>query len=108
VLSVDGTMLEFPNCNELKEYYGLQLGQLGSVGRVRARTLWIYETLTKEQIDYLVKHKKMPNEEEIKTDEKELTLEELKAEAKAKKIKGYSKMNKKELQEEFKKYNNDR
>jgi hypothetical protein len=39
VLSVDGTMLEFPNCNELKEYYGLQLGQLGSVGRVRARTL---------------------------------------------------------------------
>jgi hypothetical protein len=50
----------------------------------------------------------MPNEEEIKTDEKELTLEELKAEAKAKKIKGYSKMNKKELQEEFKKYNNDR
>ncbi|MDD2489879.1 MAG: ATP-dependent zinc metalloprotease FtsH [Bacilli bacterium] len=73
-----------------------------------AETLIEYETLTKEQIDYLVKHKKMPNEEEIKTDEKELTLEELKAEAKAKKIKGYSKMNKKELQEEFKKYNNDR
>jgi cell division protease FtsH len=73
-----------------------------------AETLIEYETLTKEQIDYLVKHKKMPNEEEeIKKEEKELTLEELKVEAKLKKIKRYSKMNKKELQEELKKHNND-
>ena len=34
VLAVDGSMIEMPNSPELKEYYGLQKGQEGSVGRV--------------------------------------------------------------------------
>ena len=57
-----------------------------------ADTLITKETLTKEEIDYLVEHKCLPNEE------KELTLEELKNIAKEKKIKGYTKMTKEELQ----------
>ncbi len=52
-----------------------------------------YETITKEQIDYLVENGKMPPE----LDE-ELSLTELKELAKSKKIKGYSKMNKEELE----------
>ncbi len=58
-----------------------------------ADTLISKETLTKEEIDYLVEHKCLPDEE------KELTLEELKNIAKEKKIKGYTKMTKEELQE---------
>lgn len=60
-----------------------------------------YETLTKEQIEYLVEHGKMPQEEGRDTEEKssEKTVSELKEMAKKKKIKGYSKMNKKELEE---------
>ena len=57
-----------------------------------ADTLITKETLTKEEIDYLVEHKCLPDEE------KELTLEELKNIAKEKKIKGYTKMTKEELQ----------
>ena len=57
-----------------------------------ADTLITKETLTKEEIDYLVEHKCLPDEE------KELTLEELKNMAKEKKIKGYTKMTKEELQ----------
>ena len=34
-----------------------------------ANTLLEYETITKEQIDYLVKHGKMPTDEEIKKEE---------------------------------------
>ena len=34
VLAVDGSMIEMPNSPELKEYYGPQKGQEGSVGRV--------------------------------------------------------------------------
>ena len=59
-----------------------------------ANALLEKETLTKEEIDYLVKNGHMP--EEIK-EENEKTLAELKEEAKAKGIKGYSKMNKEEL-----------
>ena len=69
-----------------------------------ANTLIEKETLTKEEIDYLVTHKCLPDDDsEIGyTDFKEaslddLTLEELKDLAKEKNIKGYSKMNKKEL-----------
>lgn len=40
-------MLELPNSNELKEYYGLQEVQKGSVGRVRARCIGIYDSLNK-------------------------------------------------------------
>ena len=48
-----------------------------------------YETLTQEQIEYLVEHKKMPQDE--------FDLEELRKEAKEKGIKGYTKMTKEEL-----------
>ena len=84
-----------------------------------AETLLEYETITKEQIDYLVKNGQMP-EEDIKaheefeksvkaekqkeTEEKiktvkleDLTLEDLKDIAKEEGIKDYYKLNKKEL-----------
>ena len=64
-----------------------------------AETLLKYETITKEQIDYLVEHGHMP-EEEIKENKDILVnkpLEELKEMAKEKKIKGYTKMTKEEL-----------
>ena len=62
-----------------------------------AETLVKYETLTKEQIDYLVEHGKM------KEDEVSMTLTELKAIAKEKGVKGYTKMTKEELEEEINK-----
>ena len=72
-----------------------------------AKTLVEYETITKEQIEYLVEHGKMPEEEkEQNKDEinyEELTLNELKELAKAKGIKGCTKMKKEELLEELKK-----
>lgn len=61
-----------------------------------ADTLLEYETLTKEQIDYLVEHKKMPDEESETSLEK-MSITKLKAMAKEKGIKNYSKMNKAEL-----------
>ena len=63
-----------------------------------ANALLEHETLTKEQIEYLVKNGKMPEEENTH----ELTLAELKEQAKEKGIKGYSKMNKEELVEKLK------
>ena len=66
-----------------------------------ANTLIENETLTKEQIDYLVENGKLPEYEE----EKELTFEELKGLAREKKIKGYTKMNKEELKEALNKVN---
>ena len=60
-----------------------------------ADTLLEYETLTKEQIDSLVETGHMP-------EEKEDTLAELKAKAKEKGIKGYTKMTKEELEEAIK------
>ncbi len=76
-----------------------------------AETLIEKETLTKEQIEYLVKYGSIDdasdNEEnddnEIKNI-KDMTVSELKELAKIKNIKGYSKMNKKELMEELIKY----
>jgi len=65
-----------------------------------ANTLIEKETLTKEEIDYLVENKCLP-EEEI---EQELTLEELKSIAKELKIKGYTKMTKEELKETIDNY----
>ena len=84
-----------------------------------AETLLEYETTTKEQIDYLVKNGKMPDEdikaheefekaskenidEDIKeeiqvADLRDLSLEELKEIAKEEKIKNYDKLTKKEL-----------
>ena len=60
-----------------------------------ANTLITKETLTKEEIDYLVEHKYLPSDDEIK----EETLEELKEKAKELKIKGYTKMSKEELKD---------
>ena len=67
-----------------------------------AKTLLKYETITKEQIEYLVKHGHMPKEE-VKDDSvkattlSDLTIEELKDLARERKIKGFNKMNKEEL-----------
>lgn len=64
-----------------------------------ATNLAKYETLTKEQIEYLVENgcmKEEDKEEEAKT---EMSLSELKELAKDKGIKGYSKMSKEELKQ---------
>ncbi len=58
-----------------------------------AETLLEYETLTHEQIEYLVKNGHMPQEEDFASE----PLEKLKTKAKEKGIKGYNKMNKDEL-----------
>ena len=69
-----------------------------------ANALLEHETITKEQIEYLVEHKCMPDDDEEidASDFKELslddlTLEDLKDLAREKGLKGYSKMNKEEL-----------
>ena len=58
-----------------------------------AETLLEYETLTKEQIDYLVENGRMPEEEDFE----EESIDELKEKAKEAGIKGSSKMSKEEL-----------
>ena len=65
-----------------------------------ANTLLEYETLTKEQIDYLVKNGKMPDEDDETSYEK-MSVTKLKEIAKEKGIKGYSKMSKAELLKEL-------
>ncbi len=74
-----------------------------------ANTLLEHETITKEQIDYLVEHKCLPQEDEEKdlSDFKEasledLTVRELKDLASEKGIKGYAKMTKEELLDKLK------
>lgn len=64
-----------------------------------AESLIQYETLTQEQIEYLVEHGKMPDEVELET----LSLAELKEMAKEKGIEGYTKMKKDQLIDELKK-----
>ena len=66
-----------------------------------AETLLEYETLTKEQIDYLVEHKKMPDED--KNDYNSMSLTTLREIAKEKEIKNYSKLNKAQIIEELEK-----
>ena len=61
-----------------------------------ANTLITKETLTKEEIDYLVEHKTLPEEE------KEESLEELRNISKEIKIKGYTKITKEELKNAIK------
>ena len=67
-----------------------------------ANSLLEHETLTKEQIDYLVENGKMPEDDTKEEKElNDLTLDELKAMAKEKGIKGYTKMTKEELVNEL-------
>ena len=70
-----------------------------------ANTLLEYETITKEQIEYLVKHGVMP-EEDLDVDDElnfdNLTFEKLKGLAKEKGIKNISKKTKEELKKELK------
>ena len=74
-----------------------------------ANTLLEHETITKEQIDYLVEHGCMPDEDNEKDETveelslKDLTLAELKDLAKEKGIKNYAKMNKEQLIKELEK-----
>ena len=65
-----------------------------------AETLLEYETLTKEQIDYLYEHGKMPPEDD-ETNLEKMSLTKLREMAKEKGIKNYSKMNKAELVKEL-------
>ena len=71
-----------------------------SLLKLIAEALLEYETLTKEQIDYLVEHKKMPDEDE-NTSLEAMSITRLKELAKKKGIKNYSKMNKAELLKEL-------
>lgn len=50
VLSVDGSGIELPNSIELKQFFGVTEGQKGSVGRVRAKALGIYDSLNRIMI----------------------------------------------------------
>ena len=58
-----------------------------------ANALLERETLTKEQIEYLVENKKLPDDTTLE----DMTLDELKDLAKEKNLKGYSKLSKEEL-----------
>lgn len=71
-----------------------------------AETLLEYETLTKEQIDYLVKNGCMPDEN--KDNLESMSLTSLKEMAKEKGIKNYSKMNKAEIIDELDKVNKEK
>ena len=70
-----------------------------------ANTLLERETITKEQIDYLVMYGNLPEEDELEQPKdlklEDLSLTELKELAKNKGIKGYTKMNKEELIKEL-------
>ena len=62
-----------------------------------ANTLLEHETITKEQIDYLVENGSMPSEEVKEASLMDLNITELRALAKEKGIKGYTKLTKEEL-----------
>ena len=70
-----------------------------SLLKLIAETLLEYETLTKEQIDYLVENGKMPEEDDDNLEK--LSITRLREIAKEKGIKNYSKMNKAELLKEL-------
>ncbi len=69
------------------------LKENSSLVKLIADALLERETLTKEQIEYLVEHKELPEDTTLE----DMTLDELKDLAKEKEIKGYSKLNKEEL-----------
>ncbi len=62
-----------------------------------ANTLLEKETITKEEIDYLVKNGHLPDEDIPELSIEDMTLIELREMAKEKGVKGYSKMTKEEL-----------
>ncbi|MBE6138655.1 MAG: ATP-dependent zinc metalloprotease FtsH [Firmicutes bacterium] len=62
-----------------------------------ANSLLEHETITKEQIDYLVEHGCMPDDEVKEATLSDLTITELRAMAKEKGIKGYTRLSKEEL-----------
>jgi len=66
-----------------------------------AEALLEYETLTKEQIDYLIEHKEMPPEDDNDTNYESMSITKLREIAKEKGIKNYSKMTKAELLKEL-------
>ena len=70
-----------------------------SLLKLIAETLLEYETLTKEQIDYLVEHGEMPKEDDDKLES--LSITKLRKIAKDKGIKDADKMNKAELLKEL-------
>ena len=70
-----------------------------SLLKLIAETLLEYETLTKEQIDYLVENGKMPEEDENNLEA--LSVTKLREIAKEKGVKNYSKMTKAELLKEL-------
>ncbi len=76
------------------------LSQNEDLVKLIADALLEYETLTKEQIEYLAEHKEMPKEEPNFED---YSMTELRMMAKEKGIKGYTKMTKEEIIEELKK-----
>lgn len=84
--------------NECYETAKKILSENKELVKLIADNLLEYETLTKEQIEYLVQNGKMPEEEDFSKE----SVEELKQKAKDKGIKGYSKMSKDELVENLK------
>ncbi len=66
-----------------------------------AETLLEYETLTKEQIDYLVENGHMPSEEDNDDNYESMSITKLRSIAKEKGIKNYSKLTKSELLKEL-------
>lgn len=65
VLSGDGTTIELPNSKELKEEYGLSEGQKGSVGRVRAKAVGIYDSLNSIMVKTNIEAYKVSEKEQI-------------------------------------------
>jgi hypothetical protein len=63
--------------------------------KLTAETLLEYETLTRELIDYLVEHKKMPEEDDVALEKMSIT--KLRQIAKEKGIKDSEKLSKSEL-----------
>lgn len=85
--------------NECYETARKTLKENQDLVKLIAENLMEYETLTKEQILYLVEHGKMPDIEPLK----DFTVTELRQKAKDKGIKGYAKLTKEELIEELEK-----
>ena len=90
--------------NECYEKAKKLLAEQKDLVKLISDALLEHETITKEQIDYLVEHGKMPEEEKEEDENisvEDLTITELKEKAKEKGIKGFTKMTKEELLKEL-------